>query len=146
MVIERWCFSTMYPDVFDEMVGRMFISKFVLNGNLFNNFQSYILFILYKNILNGAKIFKSISQHHGKVQIWLAFWNLCSGTAANSSKFCGLLSHFSFCWTPPFIPVPKQTFYLLTKALIYVNGNINLPIELISLFIFISSVKVITKW
>jgi hypothetical protein len=78
------------------------------------------------------KNFKSIRQHHGKVQIWLAFWNLCSGTAANLSAFCGLLSHFSFCWNPSFFPVPKQTFCLLAKALIYVNGNMNLPIELIS--------------
>jgi len=55
LVIERWCFSTMYPDICDEIVGGTFISKFVLNGNLFNNFQSYILFIIYRNILNGAK-------------------------------------------------------------------------------------------
>jgi len=49
-----------YPDVYDEMVGRMFISKFVLNGNLINNFQSYILFIIInewcKRTLNQSDI------------------------------------------------------------------------------------------
>jgi hypothetical protein len=50
----------MYPDVYDEMVGRMFINKFFVNGNLFNNFQRYILFIIQRNIFNDAK--KTLNQ------------------------------------------------------------------------------------
>lgn len=86
------------------MAGGMFISKFVLNGNLLiTNFRSYCncSSSLHKEIFwMVQKNFKSISQHHGKVQIWLAFWNLCSEASANHQHFVASLVILVFAEPP----------------------------------------------